>query len=62
MLEAGERLAGVDLNVTPGWSAEGTITGLRGNESVEISVKDSDRRVLFNKWFGNGAYAIHGVS
>lgn len=60
-MEPGDRLTDVELQVKPGWSAKGSITGLRGNESVEISVKDSDRRVLINKWFGNGAYAIHGV-
>ena len=60
-IEPGDRLTDVELQVKPGWSAKGSITGLKGNETVVITVKDSDGRELVNKWFSNGPYAIHGV-
>ena len=60
-LEAGERLTDIELRVTPGGSAKGTITGLKGDERVEIAVKDSEQRVLISKRFGNGSYVVHGV-
>ncbi len=60
-LEAGQRLSGVEIPVRTGWSAEGVITGLKGNERVEITVRNPDARVLIRKWFKNGPYTVHGI-
>ncbi len=60
-LKANERLSDVNLIVQPGLAISGSITGLSGLESVEITVQDSDSRVLIRKSFTNGRYALHGL-
>lgn len=60
-LTAGQRLSDVDLVVQPGWSASGTVSGLRGVERVFIEAQDADSRVLIRRGFENGPYTIHGL-
>ena len=60
-LEANERVTDFELLVQPGWTARGTISGLEGIEYVEISVQDSDARILTRRGFRNGEYAVHGL-
>ena len=60
-LEEGQRLSDVELQVRPGWSAEGTIAGLKGNEHVIITVRDPDKNVWNRTWSRNGPYSIHGI-
>ena len=60
-LEAAERMSDITLSVQPGWTAHGTISGLKAAENVKLEVRDPDKRVWIRKWFRNGPYSIHGI-